>query len=65
MFEIAYDLQQEVDKLIRERLGKHPPMWRAMARAYLIEHLGEGVRLEVDLPPKAPVSAEPSMEATE
>lgn len=50
MFDLQYDICDAIRTLLKERLDKYPPLWRAMVRCYVIEQLAESARFDVVLP---------------
>lgn len=50
MFDLQYDLCAQVDQVIREHVANLPGVVEAMAISYVIEHLAERARFNVDLP---------------
>lgn len=58
MFDLQYDLCQQLDRVIDEALNRHPAAWRSTAMLYVLEHLAERARFTAELPPLPAVPTE-------
>lgn len=65
LWRLQYDLNIEIDALVDKVFANHPPMWKAMAMANIVEHLAERCRFDIDLPAATSEQSDTPIDAQE